>query len=92
MSVNKRNVPTNDVEDEIESGKPTRRAPDEPGNNLSAQTGRNSILDGTQKDKSLTDGSSNSDQNNRLRSNPNDPTERDPTRSTNKPLSGKNQP
>lgn len=92
MSVNKRNVPTTSAEDENESGKPTRHAPDEPGNNMSAQTGRNSILDGTPKDKTLSDGSSNSDKNNRLRSNPNDPTDRDPTRSTNKPLSGKIQP
>lgn len=88
MSVNKLNVPTDFSEDSDISGKPKMAEADKPGNNVRAQTHRK----GNGPDpvsKEFSDHSSANAESNRLRNNANDPTDRDPTRSTKKPMSGK---
>lgn len=92
MSVKKNNVPTTEIDDKPESGLPEIPETDKPGKNLSAQTHGRNQFDQSTEEKHLRDGSSKNDQNNRLRNNPDDVTQKDPTRSSDKPLSGKIQP
>lgn len=87
MSVNKLQVPTNEVDDRPEGGLPTIPDTDKDGKNLRAQTHGRNVFD-PPPDDGMRDGSSRNDQNNRLRNNPDDVTQKDPTRSSDKPLSG----
>ncbi|GGC13035.1 hypothetical protein GCM10007205_22390 [Oxalicibacterium flavum] len=89
MSANKNVVPVTNAEDAKANDKLERPPADRPGNNLRAQTHANTIFDDKPQQKELSDGSTANDRNNRLHNNPNDVTERDPTRSSDKPLSGK---
>ncbi|WP_293776451.1 hypothetical protein [uncultured Oxalicibacterium sp.] len=91
MSVNKLQVPTSEVDDQPKNGLPSIPDTDKSGKNLRAQTHGRNVFD-PPSDEDLRDGSSHNDQNNRLRNNPDDVTEKDPTRSSDKPLSGKIQP
>lgn len=88
MSVNKRGVPTTDVEDADLNGRPELAEAEKPGRNPSAETGRRDTGPDPVSSE-FPDDFSNNAQANRLRNNANDPTERDPTRASDRPMSGK---
>lgn len=90
MSVNKSGIPTTDTEDADISGKPELAEAEKPGKNLSAETHKKDNRPDSVSPEFPDDFSSNA-QANRLRNNPNDPTDRDRTRSSDKPMSGKQQ-
>jgi hypothetical protein len=88
MSVNKLGVPTTDAEDSDINHKPQLAEAEKEGKNLSADTKRNENRPDMVSSE-FSDDFSNNAQANRTRSNPNDPTDRDPTRSSDRPMTGK---
>ena len=89
MTANKNVVPLTNAEDAKAHDRVERPVPDRPGHNLRAQTHANTIFDDQPQRQIPSDGPTASDHNHRLRNNPDDVTQRDPTRSTSKPISGK---
>jgi len=90
MSVNKLNMPAESPEADIHS-KPEQPEAQKLGNNRSAETHRKGNGPDSVSKEFENEDSANAAAN-RLRNNANDPTDKDPTRSSNKPLSGKIQP
>jgi hypothetical protein len=88
MSVNKLGVPTTDAEDSDIDHKPRLAEAEKRSKNLAADTGRNENRPDAVSSE-FPDDFSNNAQANRMHDNPNDPTERDRTRSSDKPISGK---
>ena len=88
MSVNKLGVPTTDAEDSDINHKPELAEAEQPGKNLSADTKRNENRPDAVSSEFADDFSGNA-QANRMGNNKNDPTDRDPTRSSDRPMSGK---
>jgi len=91
MSVSKRNMPIDYSEDTLGGGKPKSQDSDkvQPKPTAKSEDGLKGP-DPVSKEFSNEDSANASA--NRLRNNANDPTQRDPTRSTDKPIQGKIKP
>jgi hypothetical protein len=92
MSVNKLNVPTTNAEDSdvIEKSKLVESDPKTKALNPdSSRTKKDPYQGPDPVSKEFDDKSSANAESNRFHNNANDPTDRDPTRATDKPISGK---
>lgn len=91
MSVNNLKVPPDFSEDSDINGKPQLQEVEQKGKNLRAETHAKDFGPDPVSKEFSNDDSANAAAN-RLHNNAKDPTERDPTRSTDKPMSGKIKP